>query len=101
MSKRLPPDKYKHLLRTVFDRDGWKCRRCRLRERLHGHHIVFRSKGGEDTTENLITLCNDCHDGVHSRVPGARLVLLPNNGESVDANKVVAFAAVGGWRPRP
>jgi len=29
------------------------------------HHIKFRSNGGTDEEENLITLCEDCHKGVH------------------------------------
>ena len=32
---------------------------------LQAHHIVPRSKGGADTTENLITLCNACHESEH------------------------------------
>ena len=31
----------------------------------HYHHITERSKGGSDTPENLIGLCNACHDKVH------------------------------------
>ncbi len=32
----------------------------------HFHHIMPRSKGGSDTPENLIGLCNVCHGKVHS-----------------------------------
>src|SRR5262249_2170649 len=34
---------------------------------LHGHHIVPRSKGGPDTPENVITLCDLCHAVVTRR----------------------------------
>jgi hypothetical protein len=32
---------------------------------LHAHHVVFRSKGGKDTIDNLVTLCEECHKKVH------------------------------------
>jgi 5-methylcytosine-specific restriction endonuclease McrA len=30
------------------------------------HHVIYRSEGGQNTPENLITLCHDCHMEVHS-----------------------------------
>ena len=30
------------------------------------HHIKFRRNGGTDDEENLITLCKECHDGIHA-----------------------------------
>lgn len=30
------------------------------------HHIRYKSQGGGDNHENLITLCRACHDLVHS-----------------------------------
>ncbi|MGG1555019.1 HNH endonuclease [Paenibacillus ferrarius] len=32
---------------------------------LHTHHIKWLSKGGEDTIENTIALCPNCHDKMH------------------------------------
>lgn len=65
MSNRLPPEEYKALCRVVLRRDRWRCRCCLRRDCLHVHHIVYRSRGGLDTTENLITLCCGCHEKVH------------------------------------
>jgi 5-methylcytosine-specific restriction endonuclease McrA len=48
-----------------MQRDGWKCRSCGMRGNLHCHHVVYRSHQGEDTAENLLTLCNQCHEAVH------------------------------------
>ncbi|HFQ9141947.1 TPA: HNH endonuclease [Enterobacter cancerogenus] len=31
------------------------------------HHIEHHADGGENTLDNLITLCNACHDDVHRR----------------------------------
>lgn len=32
---------------------------------LHTHHIKWLSKGGEDTIENTVALCPNCHDKMH------------------------------------
>lgn len=37
--------------------------------RMHVHHIVPRSDGGDDSEENGIPLCLDCHAEVHSYDP--------------------------------
>ncbi|WP_440956341.1 RNA-guided endonuclease IscB [Methanosarcina sp. Mfa9] len=53
----------------VLHRDGYTCQHCRGKSkdfRLHCHHIVFRSKKGTDTPENLIVLCDTCHTALHS-----------------------------------
>jgi hypothetical protein len=52
---------------AVDVRDGRQCRCCGRHEKLHKHHITFRSKGGGDTTENLVTLCGYCHALIHAR----------------------------------
>ena len=31
------------------------------------HHIVFRSQGGSDIPENLISLCRGCHNNAHGK----------------------------------
>ena len=44
----------------VLGRDGHVCRNCNIKKvgtRLEVHHIIFRSKGGSDLENNLITLC--------------------------------------------
>lgn len=47
-------------------RDSYICQCCGKKNcRLEVHHIKFRSEGGSDTLENLITLCEDCHRAVH------------------------------------
>ena len=51
----------------VLHRDGYKCQNpnCKCKDKkeqiLKVHHIVYRSKGGTDRPENLITLCSKCH----------------------------------------
>ena len=54
----------------VFERDGWRCQApgCFSRRNLQAHHIQFRSHGGSDDQENLVTICWSCHlHGIHER----------------------------------
>lgn len=66
MSLRIPQNEYKVLCKQVLDRDHWRCRHCGYRQGMSVHHVIFRSDGGRDESWNLITLCNECHDQVHS-----------------------------------
>ena len=53
----------------VLNRDNYKCQFCRGKHKdskLEVHHIVFRSKGGSDEQDNLITLCHTCHKDLHA-----------------------------------
>jgi hypothetical protein len=52
----------------VLTRDNYTCQNCNGKSkdtRLEVHHIIFRSNGGSDEQENLMTLCKCCHDKVH------------------------------------
>ena len=52
----------------VFERDGWRCAvpACTSRRNLHDHHIVFRSRGGDDRQDNRISVCVWHHQrGIH------------------------------------
>ena len=52
---------------AILHRDNYTCQCCGKKNcRLEVHHIKFRSNGGTDDEENLITLCKDCHKGVHA-----------------------------------
>ena len=52
---------------AILHRDNYTCQCCGKKNcRLEVHHIKFRSDGGTDDEENLITLCEDCHNGVHA-----------------------------------
>lgn len=51
------------LHKRVLERDGYRCQipGCTCRRNLHLHHIIFRSHGGSDEEENLITVCSAHH----------------------------------------
>lgn len=52
---------------AILHRDNYTCQCCGKKNcRLEVHHIKFRSNGGTDDEENLITLCEDCHKGIHA-----------------------------------
>lgn len=61
----------------VIERDG----SCRGREMggpcgggAHVHHVKRRSQGGTDELFNLVLLCSDHHEMVHSRIEFARSI---------------------------
>ena len=55
-------------------RDKYTCQCCGKKNcRVEAHHIVFRSNGGGDTLENLVTLCEDCHKAIHLGTKELRL----------------------------
>src|SRR3982751_360659 len=59
----------------VYARDLFRCTSpvCSRRD-VTPHHLLFRSAGGDDSDENLATLCVCCHlEGVH----GGRLTVEP------------------------
>ena len=46
----------------VFARDNYTCQVCKKRNKiLRTHHIRYKSHGGTDRADNLITVCTDCH----------------------------------------
>ncbi len=70
---RLDPESYEQLRKQVLRRDGWRCQSCGARSNLEVHHKEFRSQGGDDSEENLITLCAGCHSLVHRLKDRAKL----------------------------
>ena len=71
---RLDPMSYERLHQEVLRRDGWRCQSCGTMSNLEVHHREFRSHSGEDSEENLITLCAECHAGIHHWEVGAASV---------------------------
>jgi ATP-dependent DNA helicase RecQ len=62
---RLEHDQYDTLRNQVLRRDGWRCQSCGTMSNLEVHHKDFRSHSGDDSEQNLITLCNACHAALH------------------------------------
>ena len=62
---RLSPELYDDVLQQVLRRDGWRCQNCGTMSNLEVHHKAFRSRAGDDSEENMITLCVRCHADIH------------------------------------
>ena len=47
----------------VFARDNYTCQCCgKSKDKiLQTHHIIYRSNGGTNRVDNLITVCTECH----------------------------------------
>ena len=55
----------KIIRQSVMERDNGQCQLCN-KQATQLHHILFKSYGGADISQNLISLCNECHIKVHS-----------------------------------
>jgi len=52
----------------VLSRDSYQCQ-CEKKgcsNKLHVHHVKYRSNGGSDTPNNLLTLCEKHHEALHA-----------------------------------
>ena len=56
----------------VFARDNYTCQCCgKSKDKiLQTHHIVYRSNGGTNRVDNLITVCTDCHTSENHKKGG-------------------------------
>lgn len=58
---------FQNVRHAILARDNYQCQNCKTRDGVFEvHHLVFRSKGGSDEPENLVTLCRKCHRDYHS-----------------------------------
>ena len=63
-----PLENYYNVREYVLARDKHICQCCKGKSKdakLETHHIIFRSHGGSDSPDNLVTLCHTCHSGFH------------------------------------
>jgi replicative superfamily II helicase len=66
-----PPEDWDELRKRVYFRDDYRCQNCGRgggpngSAELHAHHIVPKSRGGNNKLSNLITLCSSCHNNIH------------------------------------
>lgn len=55
--------------KNVIKRDGGKCQYCGAKVQLTIDHIIPKSRGGEDSWENLTTACIKCNNFKGNRMP--------------------------------
>ena len=61
---------WKELVRFIFERDMYTCKRCGcVNKILHAHHLKGWAECSEDRRNigNLITVCKECHRWIHSK----------------------------------
>ena len=59
---------WRGLVQEVFQRDQYRCQLCGFVfscDTLAAHHKKTVGSGGDDTAENLISLCQACHNKIH------------------------------------
>ena len=57
---------YSSRRKAVLHRDNYTCQCCGKKNcQLQTHHIIYRSRGGTDDENNMITLCKECHKRIH------------------------------------
>ena len=67
MSRRhwsMNPRRWQAVRRQVFNRDGWRCRRCGNVSRLEADHLTpLEDDEGQDpyAMDGIQTLCRPCH----------------------------------------
>jgi hypothetical protein len=61
---------------------------------LDPHHVIYRSAGGLDVLNNLITLCRKCHDDIHAGRLKIEIVAV------LATDIIVKFWKQKGWKPR-
>ena len=62
----LQSDTWKAKRKAVLIRDGLRCQLCGHEKNLHVHHVTYDRIYDEDL-DDLITLCSDCHSGLHKK----------------------------------
>lgn len=94
---------------AVDARDEHRCRVCGKRgsptavgllERIHRHHMVYRSRGGESAPWSVLSVCAGCHALIH--VAGTLRVSGDASARDVDtgelAGVLVECLVDGEWR---
>lgn len=47
-------------------KDDYHCKRCGTPFNLQVHHVKYPDVWGEESINDLVTLCDTCHSSVHS-----------------------------------
>ena len=91
-----------NLREYILHRDGHKCQNpnCKNSDKnipLQLHHIIYKSNGGTDTSNNLITLCIKCHtDPNHKK--GKLLDLWQTNKPKIRGFRDATFMNIVRWK---
>lgn len=68
----------------VLERDGHRCANCQVTQKLHVHHKTYEHRGDEfNHLEDLITLCERCHEIEHETLDAIAALAALTQGGSV------------------
>ena len=66
---RMDPRKWARARQAVFERDGYRCRKCGSAGALEAHHVISLEDGGSEyDQDNILTTCRSCHIRLHNPV---------------------------------
>ena len=72
---------YRRLMKRVLQRGGCRCQKCGSVQILQVRHQIKRSQMGDESLEDLVTLCAYCYLHEHRRlfytVPAIRICRKP------------------------
>lgn len=58
-------DLWRHKRKRILARDNYRCQKCGSAINLRVHHIRYPEYFGDESDDDLITLCDSCHQEVH------------------------------------
>ena len=96
---------YKRIIlsrKNILRRDNHKCQYCGSGLHLTIDHIIPKSRGGEDSWENLITACIKCNNKKGNRTveeAGMHLRTNPKKPSHITFMKSVAGNMEDSWKP--
>ena len=89
--------------KNIFQRDGFRCQYCGSKEYpLTIDHMLPRSRGGEDSWENLITACRPCNTRKGNRTPleaGMNPLLKPGRPGNIMLIREHYLPLAEAWKP--
>lgn len=100
---RVPYKKIDLSRKNILRRDGMKCQYCGTTSvALTVDHVIPRSRGGQDTWENLTTACVSCNNKKGSRTPEEahmKLLSMPKRPNHVLFLKQYMGKVDDNWKP--
>ena len=89
------------LRRSVEARDNSECQVCgyahgvpERADNLKAHHMVAVQYGGSDSLDNLIMLCNNCHEEVHKYEKGRQVYYQDTFDNSDEVKRIVVLGNI-------
>ena len=82
--RQLYSDNWDTIRKRVYQRDGYRCVMCGKKGKLHAHHIVPVRISKDNSMNNLVSVCNECH----RKLEEVGFKILKEGGHRSDVRKV-------------